>query len=104
MARKLTAAEMERYKTDFDPPAWATKPPKTEPKKRTGKGNPNGRPPSLEPRKNYIGANLTDAERERLDEAARILGTTKTKIIVEGINLVYLQAKKEEAYKRKEEK
>ena len=106
MAIRLSGAELARMKTDFDAPS--TEPPKeekkTETKKHTGKGNPNGRPPSLAPRRNYIGANLTDAERERLDEAARILNTTKTKVIVEGINLIYLQAKKEERQRPKEEK
>jgi len=100
MAAKLSPEEQAKTQTDFDPPAKAAKKDKT--KKKGGKGNPNGRPPSLAPRRNYVGVNLTDAERDRLDEAARILDTTKTKVIVEGIDTVYLQAKKKERQQAKE--
>ena len=108
MAKKLPPKEKARTLTDFDPPTAETKETQkaveaqTKRKKGQGKGNPNGRPPSLEPRRNYVGVNLTDAERDRLNEAARILDTTKTKIIVEGIGLVYLQAKKQERQQAKE--
>lgn len=66
------------------------------------KGNPNGRPPSLEPRTNNINVKLTDAEKERLEEAARLLDTTKTKVIVRGIDKVYDEAAAE-AWKRQKE-
>lgn len=65
------------------------------------RGNPNGRPPSLDPRRNHIGINLTDGEKARLEETARLMKLTKTNVIVEGINRLYLQAKTNE---RKEAK
>lgn len=66
------------------------------------KGNPNGRPPSVAPRVNNINVKLTDAEKERLEEAARLLDTTKTKVIVRGIDKVYDEAAAE-AWKRQKE-
>lgn len=105
MARKLTPEEMERYKADFDPPAWATEkkptdaptstePPKaektTEAKKR--KGNPHGRPASTTPRTETFTVRLTDAEKLKLEEAARMTGAKKTAVIVEGIDYVYSKA------------
>ena len=67
------------------------------------KGNPNGRPPSAEPRINYVGVKLSEAEAAKLDEAARLLDTTKTKVIVRGIDKVYDEAAAE-AWKRQKEK
>ena len=95
MAKKLPQAELDRMKADFDAPS-------TEEKKHPGKGNPNGRPPSLNPRTKIVGFRLSETDRQRLDEAARILDTTKTKVIVEGIETVYLRAKKEERQQAKQ--
>ena len=85
MAKKLSREEQQRTRADFDAP-----------KKKGGKGNPNGRPQSIEPRLKMVAFKLSAAERERLDEAARILDATKTKVVVEGIDLVYSRALKEE--------
>lgn len=93
MARKLSGAELDRMKTDFDAP------PKTETKKRTGKGNPNGRPPSKNPRRNHLHIMLSDDDAAKLEEAARLLDTDKTKVIVKGINRIYDEAAAE-AWKR----
>lgn len=67
------------------------------------RGNPNGRPPSLDPRRNHIGINLTDGEKARLEETARLMNTTKTNVIVKGIDTLYLQAKTEERKRHWEE-
>ena len=67
------------------------------------KGNPNGRPPSLTPRVNRVTVALSDDEAAKLDEAARLLDTTKTKVIVRGIDKVYDEAAAE-AWKRQKEK
>lgn len=56
------------------------------------KGNPNGRPPSLTPRSANLHVRLSDADREKLEEAARLTGETKTGVIVEGIDYVYSKA------------
>lgn len=66
------------------------------------KGNPNGRPPSKNPRVKQITVMLSEAEKERLEEAARLLDTTKTKVIVRGIDKVYDEAAAE-AWKRQKE-
>ena len=57
-----------------------------------GKGNPNGRPPSLAPRDKNIRIRLNEAEYQRLEEAAELLETTKTKIITAGIERVHAEA------------
>jgi uncharacterized protein (DUF1778 family) len=67
------------------------------------KGNPNGRPPSLTPRTQTVAFRLSEADRERLDEAAALLNTTKTKVVVEGIETVYLRAKSEARRKQRKE-
>ena len=67
------------------------------------KGNPKGRPPSEAPRVERVEVKLTEAEKERLDEAARLLDTTKTKVIVRGIDKVYDEAAAA-AWKRQKEK
>lgn len=56
------------------------------------KGNPNGRPPSLTPRTTTVTVRLSDADKEKLEEAARMTGETKTGVIVEGIDYVYSKA------------
>ena len=66
------------------------------------KGNPNGRPPSKNPQVKQITVMLSEAEKERLEEAARLLDTTKTKVIVRGIDKVYDEAAAE-AWKRQKE-
>lgn len=66
------------------------------------KGNPKGRPPSAEPRTKNINVKLSEAEADKLDEAARLLDTTKTKVIVRGIEKVYDEAAAE-AWKRQKE-
>ena len=66
------------------------------------KGNPNGRPPSPRPRTSTLTVRLTEAEKEKLEEAARLIGETKTGVIVEGIELVYSRAI--EAEKRRQRK
>ena len=95
MAKKLSPEEQKRTKTDFDPPAIAKrddsqKQDKT--KKKGGKGNPNGRPKSANPRDKVINLKLTDEEKELLDEAAQMLKTSKTKVIAAGIEKVYTEA------------
>ncbi len=54
--------------------------------------NPNGRPPSKTPRSGNLHVRLSDADREKLEEAARLTGKTKTVVIVEGIDYVYSKA------------
>ena len=51
-----------------------------------------GRPTPDNPRKNYVTVKMTDAEKARLDEAARMRKTTKTKVIVEGVERIYNEA------------
>lgn len=77
MAKKLSQEEQQRTKADFDAP-----------KKRGG----HGRPPSPRPRTATLTFRLTEAEKEKLEEAARMTGETKTGVIVEGIDLVYSKA------------
>ncbi len=96
MAIRLSGAELARMKTDFDAPEQ--KPDKTK-KKHTGKGNPNGRPPSKNPRKNHLHIMLSDDDAAKLTEAARLLDTDKTKVIVKGINRIFDEAAAE-AWKR----
>ena len=67
------------------------------------KGNPNGRPPSAAPRVARVTVALSEAEAAKLDEAALLLDTTKTKVIVRGIEKVYDEAAAE-AWKRQKEK
>ena len=66
------------------------------------KGNPNGRPPSLAPRVNSLTVKLSDAEKARLDEAAALLDTTKTKVIVKGIDKIHAEALAAEKKRQKE--
>lgn len=80
MAKKLSQEEQQRTKADFDAP-----------KKRGG----HGRPPSPRPRTSTLTVRLTEAEKEKLEEAARLIGETKTGVIVEGIELVYSRALEE---------
>ena len=51
-----------------------------------------GRPPSKDPRDNIVTVKLTASEKERLEKAAQILDTTKTRVIVEGINRIFDEA------------
>ena len=108
MAAKLSKKELARTQTDFDAPEVKhliipqSKAARESMKILKGKGNPNGRPPSLDPRKNHIGINLTDGEKARLEETAHLMNTTKTNVIVKGIDALYLQAKTEERRARKE--
>ena len=94
MARKLTPEEMAKMKADFDPPAAKAEDARKaeETPKRKGKGNPNGRPASPTPRTATLTVRLTDAEKLKLEEAARLIGETKTGVIVEGIDFVYSKA------------
>ena len=57
-----------------------------------GKGNPNGRPPSLAPRDKAIKIRLNEAEYQRLEETAELLETTKTKVITAGIERMHAEA------------
>lgn len=66
------------------------------------KGNPNGRPPSATPRTNNLHIRLTDADKMKLEEAARIEGKTKSVVIVEGIDYVYSRAIATEKKRQKE--
>lgn len=66
------------------------------------KGNPNGRPPSVAPRVARVTVALSEVEADKLEEAARLLDTTKTKVIVRGIEKVYDEAAAE-AWKRQKE-
>lgn len=114
MAIRLSGAELARMKTDFDAPSHVTvtdipQEDKTvtvnvldaekKEKKHTGKGNPHGRPPSKNPRKNHLHIMLSDDDAAKLTEAARLLDTDKTKIIVKGINRIFDEAAAE-AWKR----
>ena len=116
MAEKLTGEELARTLTDFDPPlkeinarncdffpiGQAAQPPAKEaPRKR--RGNPNGRPPSLNPHNHKVTFKLTADEAARLNEAARLMGTTKTRIIVDGIDAAYRKAKLEERRRAKQQ-
>ena len=95
MARKLTKEELERYKADFDPPAWATKtepPAQDENEKPKRRGNPKGRPPSEKPRLKNLHIRLSEEDAEMIDEAARLTGQKKTAVIVEGVKRVYEEA------------
>ena len=66
--------------------------------------NAKGRPKVENPRKNYVTVKMTDEEKTRLDEAARLLDTTKTRVIVEGVDRIYNEAaaKAWKAQQRKE--
>lgn len=77
MAKRPFKEEQQRPKADFD-----------EPKKKGG----NGRPPSPRPRTSTLTVRLTEAEKEKLEEAALLTGETKTGIIVRGIEIVYSKA------------
>ena len=57
-----------------------------------GKGNPNGRPPSLVPRDKRLTVRLSLAENQRLEEAAELLETTKTEVIARGIERIHAEA------------
>lgn len=57
-----------------------------------GKGNPQGRPPSLAPRVHSVRVRLNEAECMRLEEAAALLEATKTEVIVRGIDKVHAEA------------
>lgn len=94
MARKLSQAELDRMKADFDAPEVLPvkqdqQQDDQQPKRR---GNPNGRPPSENPRLNNLHIRLSDEDAETLNEAARLTKKTKTAVIIEGINLVYNNA------------
>ena len=56
-----------------------------------GKGNPNGRPPSRIPRDKRLTVRLSEAEYQRLEEAAENLGTTKTEVIAKGIDRIHAE-------------
>lgn len=57
-----------------------------------GKGNPNGRPPSRIPRDKRLTVRLSEAEYQRLEEAAENLDTTKTEVIAKGIERIHAEA------------
>ena len=57
-----------------------------------GKGNPNGRPPSLVPRDKRMTVRLSAAEYQRLEEAAEMMETTKTEVIARGIERMHAEA------------
>ena len=56
------------------------------------KGNPNGRPPSLDPRTIRLTIQLSAGEDAQLREAAEIMGCTRTRIVTRGIQLVHAEA------------
>jgi predicted DNA-binding protein len=56
-----------------------------------GKGNPNGRPPSRIPRDKRLTVRLSEAEYQRLEEAAENLDTTKTEVIAKGIERIHAE-------------
>jgi len=58
------------------------------------KGNhlAKGRPPSPAPRTIHVTIKMTEAEKRRLDVTAEILGTTKTKVLIEGLNRMMNEA------------
>lgn len=58
--------------------------------------NATGRPPSKDPRKNYITVKMTDTEKEKLEATARILSMTKTSVIVAGVERMYTEAAAQE--------
>lgn len=93
MAKKLPPDERARTKTDFDAPDVAKRDDGTIKRKRGNPhGNPNGRPPSPTPRTSTLTIRLTDAEKLKLEEAARLTAGTKTSVIVEGIDYIYSRA------------
>ena len=67
-----------------------------------GNHNAKGRPPSLAPRTQYVTVKLSEAEKARLEEAARLLNATKTQIVVNGIDTIHAQAIAAENKRRKE--
>ena len=67
------------------------------------KGNPNGRPPSMTPRSSNLHVRLSDADREKLEEAARLTGESKTVVICEGIDYVYSKAIAAEKKRQRQE-
>ena len=95
MAIRLSGEELAKIKAgDFGHYVEGMQPikaDKTE-KKHRGKGNPNGRPPSLVPRKNIVSASLSDVEAERLTEAAELLHISKSKVIARGIDRIHAEA------------
>ena len=95
MARKLTPEELERFKSDFDAPVKR--------KRGNPKGNPNGRPPSPTPRTSTLTVRLTDAEKMKLEEAARLTAGTMTSVIMEGIDYVYSKALAAERQRQRNE-
>ena len=94
MASKLSKDQLDRTKTDFDLPTRKPLSSKVidQINKSTGKGNPNGRPPSENPRLHNLHIRLSDEDAETLEEAARLTKKTKTAVIVEGIKRVYNEA------------
>ena len=90
MARKLSQEEQRRTEADFDAPEQM-KPIKEEAKEPEKKKR-GGRPASPTPRTGNLHIRLSDADREKLEEAARITGKTKTVVIVEGIDYIYSKA------------
>ena len=55
-------------------------------------GNQNGRPPALAPRVHSVRVRLNEAEKQRLEEAAALLETTKTEVIAKGIDRIHAEA------------
>ena len=56
------------------------------------RGSLTGRPPSTNPRVQNVAFRLAAEERAQLDEAAELLGCTKTRVVTDGIALVHARA------------
>ncbi len=55
-----------------------------------------GRPPSDNPKSIETRVRMTEADREKLDFAAKILKLPKSEVIRQGINVMYEKAKQQE--------
>jgi len=92
MAIRLPGEELAKMKADFDAPETKPKEPIKKKAEEPEKKRRGGRPASPTPRNGNLHIRLSDADREKLEEAARITGKTKTIVIVEGIDYVFSKA------------
>ncbi len=94
MAKRLSAEEIARAKTDFDAPERRT----------TGKGNHSatGRPPSADPKRNFFTVKMTDGEKAELEDTAELLQMKKSRVLMEGLHRMTEKARAE-AWRRQEE-
>ena len=60
-----------------------------------GNHSATGRPPSADPKKNYITIKMTDGEKEELEETAHLLQMKKSRVLVEGMHRMTEKARAE---------